>query len=93
MPCLGQDLGSNIVGRSACSKPALTGRLDARGKTEVSDLDFHAIVEEDVAQLDVAVHHSLTMQVLQSRNKLCHVVFGLYFGHTHPAAQEFLIGY
>jgi hypothetical protein len=61
-----QYFGSDIVWRSAGGEPALPGRLEPSGKSKVSNFDLHAVVEKDVAELNVSVDDSLAMEILQS---------------------------
>ena len=44
--------------------------LYSRGESEVGDLDVHALAEQHVAQLEVAVDDVLTVDVATSLDKL-----------------------
>lgn len=49
---------------------------------DLTDLDFHVIIEEDVPQLQVSVNDSVVVQVMDSLQKLGHVVAGLRLSHS-----------
>lgn len=48
---------------------------------EITYLDLHVIIEEDVAQLQVSVDDSVVVQVLDTLEQLCHVVASLWLSH------------
>lgn len=49
---------------------------------EITYLDLHVIIEEDVAQFQVSVDHSVVVQVLDTLEQLCHVVASLRLSHS-----------
>ena len=57
-------LRSDIVRSTANGALALSVELEFRGETEVTDLDFHLVVQEEVTQLQVTMDDSVAMKVL-----------------------------
>lgn len=49
---------------------------------DLTDLDLHVVIEEDVPQLQVSVNDSVVVQVMDSLQKLGHVVAGFRLGHS-----------
>lgn len=48
----------------------------------LTDLDLHVVIEEDVPQLQVSVNDSVVVQVMDSLQKLGHVVAGFRLSHS-----------
>ena len=71
---LAEDLGRDVVGRAAERLLALAVVLEPRGQAKVADLELHVVVEEEVAQLQVAVDDALPVQVLHAQQQLAHEV-------------------
>ena len=57
-----------------------------------TDLDYHVVVEEDVAQFQVTVDDPVIVQVLAALQQLQHVIPGLRFRHRLPAFVQFQQG-
>ena len=57
----------------------LSSILDLRCEAKVGDLHLHGVVDEHVAELEVAMYHVLAVDVLASTDQLAHEVphFGL----------------
>ena len=83
-----QHLGRDVVGRAADRLLALAGDLDERGEPEVADLDVHVLVEEDVAELEVAVDDLVRVHVLARADELHHEEARLGLGEAAPAAEH-----
>lgn len=49
---------------------------------DLTDLDLHVVIEEDVPQLQVSVNDSVVVQVMDSLQKLGHVVAGFRLRHS-----------
>ncbi len=47
--------------------------LEPRGQAKIADLDVEVVVEEDVAQLQIAMNHALAVHVGDSLQQLHHV--------------------
>ena len=89
MASLGQDLRSNVIGRSAGGESSLAVMIHLGAESEVPNFDLHLVVEENIAKLDIPMDNSFLMQVLQSTEQLQHVAFGLEFGDPDSAFEEF----
>lgn len=60
-----QHLGSDVVGRAAnCSLP-FSIEVDLGCEAEITDLDLHLVVDEEVAEFEVTVDDSVRVQVLE----------------------------
>ena len=83
-----EDLGRDVVGRAAdCLSPLLAVR-EARGQAEVAHLDAHLGVDEEVAQLEVAVDDQVGVQVLERRDELREVVTRLELAQLLASLQQ-----
>ena len=60
-----ENLGSNIVGRSAYGLFAFIGRRQPRGEAKVPHLDPHVAVNKQIAELQVAVDDQVRVEVLE----------------------------
>ena len=59
-------LWSDVVWRTANGALFFTVEIEFGGQTKVTQLDLHLVVEEEVAELQVAVDDPVRVQVLQS---------------------------
>lgn len=51
---------------------------------QITYLDLHVIVEEDVSKFQVSVDDSVVVQVMDALQQLCHVVASLGLSHGLP---------
>lgn len=51
---------------------------------QITYLDLHVIVEEDVSKFQVSVDDSVVVQVMDALQQLCHVVASLGLSHCLP---------
>jgi len=68
---------SDIVWRTTNGPLLLSIKIELGGETEVSQLDLHLIVEEQVAELQVSVDHAVGVQVLERVDHLLGVALDL----------------
>lgn len=54
-----ENLGGNIVGSTTDGSLPFTIKLELGGKTEITYLDFHFVVEEKITQLKISVDDSM----------------------------------
>jgi hypothetical protein len=79
MTRLGQYFRRNVVGSSTGGVPSFSWMVESSTEPEISDFDFHLVVQKDVAEFHVSVDDALAMQVLQPVDELQQVVLGLKF--------------
>lgn len=89
MALFGEDFGGDVVGRSAKRLLPFALVLDFGGETEVSDLDVQFVVEEKIAEFEVAVDYMVLMEVVDAGEDLFHVEACFGFGYDFPAFLEF----
>ena len=70
-------LRCDVVGCTAYGAFALSVELELSGKTEVADFDLHAVVQEEVAQLEVPVDDAVGVKVLDCGADLVEVALDL----------------
>ena len=61
-----EHLRRNIVRSTADSALSLAIELQFGSQTEVTDLDFHFVVNEEIAELQITVDHAMRVHVLDS---------------------------
>ena len=65
-----QDFGGNVVWTTTNGLLALSRVLYKSSQTEVPDLDIHIGVEEDVAELEVAVNNLMCVHIVARADEL-----------------------
>ena len=80
--------GCDVVRRSANSPLLLAVKIELGGKTEVSQLDLHLVVEEQVAELEVSVDYAVRVQVLERVDDLLGVALDLELVETLAPLQQ-----
>ena len=83
-------LRSDVVGSTANSSLALAIELKLRCETEVTYLDLHLIVEEQVTELEITMDDAMRVEILQSINHLLSVAFDLQLVESLSALQQFI---
>ena len=61
-----EHLRSDIVRSTADRALALSIELKLGSETEITDLDLHLVVEEEITELQVSVNNAMTVKVLDS---------------------------
>ena len=79
-----EHLRGDVVWRTANCSLAFSIELKLGGETEITDLDLHLVVEEEVTKFQVSVDDSVAVQVLDSGTNLHHVT--LHFEFVKPLA-------
>lgn len=77
MTGLVEDFRGDVVGSAAGREPSLPLAPEFGRESEVPDLDFHFVVEENVPQFDVPVEDAVPVQILEPVDDLNKVAFGL----------------
>ena len=83
-----QNLGCDIVGGAANGFLPFSGLLDEGGETEVSHLDVHVAVQEDVAEFEVAVDDLVGVHIMTSTDELYHEETGFGFSKSSSTAEH-----
>lgn len=65
-----EDFRGNVVGGAANGFPLFARIFQFGGEPEIAHLDFHILVEEEVAQLEVSVDNLFAMEILQRMEDL-----------------------
>lgn len=72
-----KDLRSDVIRCSTdCSFP-LTVEFELRGESEISDFDFHLIVEEQVTELEISMDDSVRVEILNCITDLDDITLNL----------------
>ena len=80
----------NVIGCSANGSLALTIELKFGSQTEVTNLYFHFVVQEQVSELEVSVDNAMSVQVLHGRTDLSDVTLNFKLMETLASAKEFV---
>ena len=74
-----KDFWCNIIGCTADRTLAFTIELKFGSETEISDFDFHLVIQEQVSKLEISMDDSVTVQILDSSTNLVHIALNLEF--------------
>ena len=85
-----EDFWSDIVGSTTNSSLSLTIELELCRETEITDLYLHSIVEEQVAELQISVNHTVAMQIFDSGANLIEVALNLDFMQALSTSQQLI---
>lgn len=55
---------------------------------QITYLDLHVVVEEDVPELQISVDDAVDVKVMDALQQLCHIVAGLGLGHRLSTLVE-----
>lgn len=87
-----EHLGRDVIWRTADGALALSIELQLGGETEISDLDLHLVVDEQVTELEISVNDAMRVHVLDSRANLVHIALDLELVQAFPAPQQLIQG-
>jgi len=87
-----QDLGCNVVGSAADGFLFFSLELEFGGQSEVSQLELHAVAEEEVAQLEVSVDDLVAVELLKTADDLEDLALHLHLGQAFASAQLLVDG-
>lgn len=74
------DFRSNVVWRPTHRSFPLSLKFQFGRQTEVTKLQFHPVVDEEVAQLDIPMDNHVVMEIAECLHQLIDVI--LNFGHS-----------
>lgn len=85
-----ENLWRDLVGGPADGALAFAVELQFGGQPEVADLDLHVAGEEEVAQLQVAVDHAVTVQLSEGSHNLDRLALHLKLSQSFSPAQQII---
>lgn len=80
----------NVVRCTAYGPLFLSIEVQLSGESEISQLYFHFVVEEEVAQFEISVDDAVAMKVLQSVDDLQSVALHFQFVETFSPSEKFV---
>jgi hypothetical protein len=92
MPLALQNLGCYVVGRATNGLLLFTVVLEFGGQSEITELNFHIFVEEEVAQFEIPVNDLVLVQVPQGVDDLRQVALHFDFGEALPSLDQLVEG-
>ena len=72
-----EHFGGNIVGSTTDGSLALTIELKLGSETEITDFDLHFVVKEEIAELEISMNDTMTVEVLNGGTNLVDVALYL----------------
>lgn len=88
MSLLVEDLRSNVVWRAAERLLALAVVFDTRSQAEVANLDVQVVIQEEIAELEIAVDDFVVVEVFDPAHDLVDVVAALVLGNDLSALVQ-----
>lgn len=82
MPILLQDLGRNVVGGATNSFLDFALMLYPGRQSKVADFGVHVVIDQDIAQLEIAVDNRMRMNVDEGFHNLLRIYSGFVLGHS-----------
>jgi hypothetical protein len=83
-----EDLWGDIIRSAAYCLFALPGALDECCEAKIADLDVHVCVEEEVAELEIAVDDLVGVHIVAGADELNHEEAGFGLGEAAAAAEH-----
>ena len=83
-----EHLRGDIVGRTADRALALTIELKLRRQTEVTNLNLHLVVKEEVTKLEISMNYTMTVKVFNRGTDLINVTLDFELVEALTSAQE-----
>ena len=81
---------SNIVGSTTNCTLAFTIKLKFGSETEISDLDLHFVVQEQVSKLEISMDDSVTVQVFDGGANLVYIALNFEFMEPLSSPEQFI---
>ncbi len=85
-----EDLGGDIVGSTTNGTLALTVEFKFGCETEITNLDLHLVVKEEVTKLEISMDDAMTVQVLHSGADLVDVALDFEFVQALSASEQLI---
>ncbi len=85
-----EDLRGDIVGSTTNGTLALTVEFKFSCETEITNLDLHLVVKEEVTKLEISMDDAMTVQVLHSGADLVDVALDFEFVQALSASEQLI---
>ena len=85
-----EDFRRNIVRSTANCSLFLSVEVEFGREAEITQLDLHLVVEEEVAQLEITMDNAMRVQILQSANDLRSVALDFQLVKALTAFKQFV---
>jgi hypothetical protein len=85
-----ENLWSNIIWSTTDGSLSLSIELKFGGKTEITYLDFHLVVEEEITEFEISVNDSVGMKILYGVADLDDIALDLQLVESSPSSQKFV---
>lgn len=87
-----QHFWCDVVWSSADCSFSLSVKLQFSGETEITNLDLHLVVKEQVTELQISVNDTVTVQVFNSGADLINVALDFKLVQSLPSPQQLIQG-
>lgn len=85
-----ENLWSNIIWSTTDGSLSLSVELKFGGQTEITYLDFHLVVEEEITEFEISVNDSVGMKILYGVADLDDIALDLQLVESSPSSQKFV---
>jgi hypothetical protein len=85
-----EDFGGDVVRRTADGTFPLPVEFEFGGQAEITDFDFHFVVQEEIAQLEISVDYSVGVQVPHRIANLNDIALHLQLNQSFPSPEQFV---
>jgi hypothetical protein len=87
-----QDLRRDVVWRSADGPSSLTIKLQLRGKTKITNLNLHFLIDEQITQLQIPMDDSMLMEILHCTYDLEQIALHLKLRKSFSTLEQLIHG-
>ena len=85
-----KNLWSDIVWSTTDGSLSLSVELKLGGQTEISDLDLHLVVKEEITELEISMDNSVTVKVLDGGADLADIALDFQLVKSLPSSNQLI---